>query len=214
MQRILVFAAHSDDQVLGVGGTLAKYALEGAEITVVVFSLGELTHPWLQRKYSAEMRVNESKEAGKRIGSKELMFFGLKEGKFKEDFEQKGIKAKAISVIEGKNPNKIFIHSPDDLHPDHRDAYTLMAAVLRDMKYDGDVYSFEIWNPVNWKKQDWPQLYIDITPTFKTKLKALGDFQSQKVALTVLMGGVLITAILSGIHHGCRFAERFYKVPL
>ena len=32
--RVLVFAPHNDDEVLGVGGTIAKYAQAGHEVTV------------------------------------------------------------------------------------------------------------------------------------------------------------------------------------
>lgn len=32
--KVLVFAPHNDDEVLGVGGTIAKYAREGYEVYV------------------------------------------------------------------------------------------------------------------------------------------------------------------------------------
>lgn len=42
VERILVIVAHSDDQMLGPGGTLVKYAKEGKEIHTVIFSYGAL----------------------------------------------------------------------------------------------------------------------------------------------------------------------------
>jgi len=214
MQSILVFCAHSDDQVLGAGATLAKYAKQGHDITVVVFSFGELTHPWLKKEYSASMRVQESKDAGKQLGLKEVSFLGLTEGKFKEEFESKKLKNKIIHLLLTKKPNKIFLHSPDDFHPDHRDVYKLITGILKEKKFAGDVYAYEVWNPVDVLKTNWPQMYVDVTDTFNIKLQALGKFKSQKVALTVLIVSVMIGAIVFGIRHDCRFAERFYKVPL
>ena len=36
--KILVFAPHADDEVLGCGGTIAKYAEEGAEVYVCIIT--------------------------------------------------------------------------------------------------------------------------------------------------------------------------------
>ncbi|MEK6967887.1 MAG: PIG-L deacetylase family protein [Nanoarchaeota archaeon] len=214
MQSIVVFCAHSDDQVLGAGATLAKYAKEGYEIHIVVFSFGELTHPWLKREHSATMRVEESKHAGKHLGFKEMIFLGLKEGKFKEEFESKNLKDKIVHLLITKKPEKIFLHAPDDFHPDHRDVFKIVTALLKERDFGADVYAYEVWNPLDLMKSDWPQMYVDVTDTFKVKLQALGKFKSQKVALTVLIASVLIGSVIFGIRHGCRFAERFYKVPL
>jgi N-acetylglucosamine malate deacetylase 1 len=212
MKSIVVFGAHSDDQVLGVGGTIAKYAAEGYDVTTVIFSLGELTHPWLQRKHTAEMRVGESERAGKVLGSKKLLFLGLNEGKFPVEFEDR--KVKILRLLKAKRPVKIFLHAPDDLHPDHRAVFDIVTNLVKEMRLETDLYSYDVWNLMNIKKQDWPKLYIDISDTFHQKMKALGEFQSQSVALTVLMGSTFLLAFFAGIHHNCRFAERFYKVPL
>ena len=39
--RILVFAPHNDDEVLGVGATIAKYAKNGHEVTVCEVTSGD-----------------------------------------------------------------------------------------------------------------------------------------------------------------------------
>ncbi|MFA4887817.1 MAG: PIG-L family deacetylase, partial [Candidatus Nanoarchaeia archaeon] len=39
-ETILVFAAHPDDEIIGVGGTIAKYAQEGKDVIVTIFSDG------------------------------------------------------------------------------------------------------------------------------------------------------------------------------
>ncbi|MEK6845367.1 MAG: PIG-L family deacetylase, partial [Nanoarchaeota archaeon] len=40
-ETVVVFGAHSDDFVIGAGGTIAKYQQEGKKILAVVFSYGE-----------------------------------------------------------------------------------------------------------------------------------------------------------------------------
>jgi len=39
-KKILVIAPHADDEVLGVGGTMARFAAEGAEVYVVIATQG------------------------------------------------------------------------------------------------------------------------------------------------------------------------------
>lgn len=211
-KKIIVFCAHSDDQAFGLGGTLPKYAKEGKEISVIVFSFGESTHPWLQRKYSASMRVKESQRAGRLLGAKETTFLGLKEGKFKEEFERKKLKGRIRNIIMEKLPYRIFIHSENDAHPDHKAVYEIIMNLIEEIHYPCEVYSFDIWNPVELGKQNKPMLYVDISDTFNLKIQALNLFKSQRLSLWSLLLGVYFQAFLNGLHNDCRFAERFYKV--
>src|SRR3989344_6395589 len=99
-ESILVLCAHSDDQILGLGGTLAKYSNEGKKITIIIFSYGEKSHPWLKKKVTVRMRVKESQEAGKVIGAEKTIFMGLEEGRFPDDIEAKGIHEKIKRLVE------------------------------------------------------------------------------------------------------------------
>jgi len=58
---ILFLCAHNDDQIVGAGGTIAKYAKEGRKIVTIIFSFGETSMPYLQEKISRRTRVLESK---------------------------------------------------------------------------------------------------------------------------------------------------------
>ena len=41
-RRLLLVHAHPDDESIGTGATMAKYAAEGAQVTLVTCTLGEL----------------------------------------------------------------------------------------------------------------------------------------------------------------------------
>jgi LmbE family N-acetylglucosaminyl deacetylase len=208
----MVLCAHSDDQILGPGGTLAKYANEGKDIVIIVFSFGEKTHPWLKKKHTIEMRVKESQEAAKVIGAKETMFFGLEEGKFAKQIEERDISEKTATLIKKYKPSKIFVHSMDDPHPDHRNVNKFVLGLCDEINYKGDVYVFDIWNPVNFKKGGHLKLVVDTTKTFKTKIKALKCFKSQWLARALLLWSVYFKALKNGFQNNCRYAEVFYKV--
>ena len=60
MSRVLVFAAHPDDEVLGMGGTIALHAERGDDVRIVVVTDGSST----QYPGDAETLARQAGEAG------------------------------------------------------------------------------------------------------------------------------------------------------
>ncbi len=209
---VIIFCAHSDDQIFGVGATIAKYAKEGKEIFTYIFSFGELSHPWLKRNVSIKMRVKESFEADKVVGGKGIRFFDLKEGKFVEGAKKIKLQATIQKIILEKKPSKIFTHSVDDPHPDHNDVHNMVLKALDRIDYKCDVFTFDIWNWIAVKDRDSPRLVVDAGQTFQLKIKALRKFKSQWAALFTLLPSVYIRAIYHGIKNKMTFAEVFRKI--
>jgi len=212
MKNILVICAHPDDEVFGAGGTIAKYAKEGYSVDVVVFSYGEQSHPWLKKYVVIETRVKESKEASKILGIRKTLFLGLREGKFEEDVNKKNVYEVISRIIKRSRPKKIFTHSIDDPHPDHKSVYSSVLKSLGKSGYECDVYSFDIWNPINIIKRKNPKFYVDISETFGKKIDALKCFKSQKISMISLLWGVYLRVVKHGLENRTRFAEVFYKV--
>lgn len=211
--NILVFCAHSDDQILGPGGTLAKYAEEGKNIYTVIFSYGEAGLPHYKKKNAVEIRVKEAKKANEIIGGKDVYFFGLKEGKFAEEVKKKDILKKIKRLLLDKRPEKIFTHSPEDAHPDHREVLKTVLDALDKSRLKCDVFCFDIWNLLTFRKSRYALMYVDITKTLNKKLKALKVFQSQKAAIFTLLWNVMLKSFINGLKlKNSRYAERFLKI--
>ena len=208
-ERVLVVCAHPDDEAFGPGGTIARYVKEGKHVSVVIFSFGEKSHLWLQEKYSAQMRKKEHQEAKKVLGYDKSYVLGVEEGRF--DAEKLRVKQDLMKIMRSERPNKIFTHNIYDPHPDHKMVYIILTDVCHDLDYRGEIFMFDVWNVLNLRRISKPMLYVDISDTFKTKLEALGCFRSQWSAMLVLLWSVYSSAIVHGISHGSRFAERFYK---
>ena len=209
---VLTFCAHNDDQLLGAGGTLAKYSREGKTFKTYVFSFGEGSHPWLKRKYTATMRVREAQKAEKILGGKDIYFFGIKERSFEDEVEKGNMEPHIISIIKKNNPSKIFTHSMDDPHPDHRAVHSIIMKIAEKMKYKGDVYTFNIWNPINIRKRSNPRMVVDISTTFKKKLEAFKAHKSQKLTFITLWWDIYRRDFINGLMHHCKYAEVFTKV--
>ncbi len=211
-ETVFVFCAHSDDQVIGPGATLAKYAREGRDIYTFIFSFGEKSHPWLKREAIIKMRVKEAKKADKIIGGKGVYFLNLSEGKFSSQIKEKDIINKLKHFVEKHNPSAIFTHTFDDPHPDHRAVHNATLELVDGMDKGISVYAFDVWNPLNIRKRHLPKLYVDVSRTFKIKIKALKAFESQTLSLWTLLWSLYLRAILHGIESHSKYAERFFKV--
>jgi LmbE family N-acetylglucosaminyl deacetylase len=209
---ILIICAHPDDEVLGAGGTIAKYSREGKRVIAVVMSYGEKSHWWLQKRYTVEMRVKESKAAGKMLGIAETVFLGLKDFELKEELSRKRNLALIGKLIMKHSPSKIFTHSPDDMiYSDHKAVWDAVEKVTKRISYAGDIYVFNVWAKDIRLSQN-PKLVVDVSYTFKLKLKALRCFRSQHKYIFQLYPALLWRAFRAGLENHCRFAETFNKV--
>ncbi|HYD02803.1 MAG TPA: PIG-L family deacetylase, partial [Alphaproteobacteria bacterium] len=187
---ILVICAHSDDQIFGPGGTVAKYAKEGKKVHTIIFSYGELGMPMHQKEYAIRTRVKESLDADKYLGGFGVTFLGLDEGKFAEKFREKNMYPKLKKLILQYNPSLIFTHSVDDPLPDHRALNKVVLETLDRMRYKCDVYMFDVWTLFNFKKRHYVRILVDRSDTFKMKTRALNIFPSQTLSLMSLTWSV------------------------
>ncbi|MBR9675745.1 PIG-L family deacetylase [Candidatus Woesearchaeota archaeon] len=211
-KNILVFCAHSDDQIFGAGATLARYASQGYKISTYIFSYGEISHPHLKTEVISKIREEEAIKADKVIGGSGVKFFGVRDVAFEEDITKKRVSKKIQRIIEKKKPSIIFTHSIDDAHPDHRETNKTVLDAADNTKTKTDVYVFDIWNPISIRYRNNPRIAIDARRTFNKKIEALRCFESQTVALIVLLWSVYLRAIVWGLRNKTLLAEVFYKV--
>ena len=209
-ETILVLAAHNDDQVIGAGGTLAKYVNEGKKFITVVFSYGEKSHPHLKPEIIIEERKKEADACDKILGGSGIIYLNLQEGKFHEEFKKKKIKTKIKNIIKKIKPSKIFTHAIDDPHPDHRAIYRLVEEIIEDIPCD--VYSFDIWNFLKLKHRDKPKLVVDISKTFNKKIDAIKVHKTQSVAIASQLLKIYLKDFTNGFNNNCKYAEVFVKL--
>lgn len=208
--NVLIFAAHPDDEVLGVGGTISKLKKEGAKIISVITSYGEMSHPWMKEKYTQDMRKKECLRVKEYLGVDQTIFLGLSEGKFTTELNESQI----LNIIRKEKIERIFTHSPSDPHPDHNACYNFMMNLVDKNNLKLEVLCFDIWNPLIVRKRHYPKVYYDITEYMEKKNNAVNMYESQKGAM-ILMGMkplMWIRAFLNGLKIQVRFAEGFLKV--
>jgi len=84
--------------------------------------------------------------------------------------------------------------------------------VVKLVKFKGDVYSFNVWNPLNVRRRNEPKLIVNISKTFGKKIKSFLVHKSQMGSIISLLWSVYFQAIVNGRKKNCRYAEVFFKI--
>ena len=208
-ETILICCAHDDDAAIGMGGTLIKYLQQRKEVIYVIFSAGQQSHPHLKEKVMANIREKEAKAMMAELGIKKTYFFGLTDSRVKEEIAKRRVRPKIQKVLKQYRPAKIFTLSPQDPHPDHRAVSQAVLEVVEEERMAVPVYAFEVWNLL---PENQPVFYEDVTDTFQGKLHLFRHFKSQWLSVYLQLIPVYVRARLYGRKHGCKYAEKFYKI--
>ncbi len=209
-ESIIVCSAHNDDFVIGAGGTIARYVQDGKKVTAIVFSYGEKSHPWLKAHVVQKMRIKEAENAAKLLGCK-IIIFNLKENKFLEEIDQNNNREKLLQLFQKIKPSKVFTHSREDPHPDHKAVNQITQQICSQFSNHPELYVYPVWNALSLKTQ-YPALYVNIKDQFWFKLRALRTFESQKIHILYPVFLLMFRAFREGIRAHTIFAEKFFRI--
>ena len=114
--NILCVGAHPGDPEFGCGGTMAKYAEAGNNVTFLYLTRGEAYNADQSFAKSAELRTKEAETSCKILNANAL-FAGQVDG----NTELNKIKNEEMTkLILSQKPDIVFTHWPVDSHPDHQ----------------------------------------------------------------------------------------------
>jgi LmbE family N-acetylglucosaminyl deacetylase len=179
--RILVLAAHPDDEVLGAGGTMALNAGKAEAIRIWVATDGGRQQGAEPGEEYGEGRREESRRAAGMLGLEPPVFGSLPDRELSVRFEE--LDAQVGALIESFRPDLILCPSPVEIHPDHRALAEVVygkLAASRPTDSDHDRFRFlrvafyEITHPLL------PNALVDIAGVAKRKEEALRCYASQQ----------------------------------
>ena len=125
--RVLVFAAHPDDEVLGCGGLLALCAENGTQVRVFIATDGAAGFVGDQRRQRAQLRAEESRRAGKELHVSDFVFADFPDGQLGQEW---GLTERLLHEIEAFKPDWLIAPSPFELHADHLALASATSAAL------------------------------------------------------------------------------------
>ncbi|MCB0101311.1 MAG: PIG-L family deacetylase [Anaerolineales bacterium] len=123
--KLLAVFAHPDDEAMGMGGTLVKYAAEGVETHLICASRGEMgwfgaeeQNPGWERL--GQIREEELRNAIKEMGMTSLSFLDYLDGQVDQADHTEAIE-KIVTHIRRIKPQVVvtFPHDGNYGHPDH-----------------------------------------------------------------------------------------------
>ena len=175
-QRVLCFAPHPDDEVVGVGGSLHLHGLAGDPVQVILATDGTAGDP--QGKYPpgeyGELRRGESRRAAALLGLGEPEFWGLGDGCEVSAEDRVQVTDMIAGQIRGFEPDLVYLPWAADSHPDHLVLHQIVLEGLRVVDFRGLALGYEIWAPL-----PAPHWVVDITDVVDKKRDALACFETQ-----------------------------------
>ncbi len=173
---ILFFGAHADDVELCAGGTVAKFVKDGLKVGIIDLTRGEMG-----TRGTPQMRKREAAAAARALGAsfRESLDFG--DGNLQIGREQE---LQVIEILRTRRPKFIFAPYPDDRHPDHTRTGRIITdawfyAGLKALKSDLPAYRPQGYAYYLQNYMFPPSFVVDVTKTWKTKMKAVLQFKSQ-----------------------------------
>jgi LmbE family N-acetylglucosaminyl deacetylase len=187
--RVLVIAAHPDDEVLGCGGTILRHSKEGEEVYITILGEG-ITSRYRQRELADKslthaLRAN-CKKVAKCLGIKDLIFYSLPDNRFDSVPLLDVIKI-VEEVVERFQPNIIYTHHGGDLNIDHAIVHRAVLTAVRPTVSPTvrDIFLFEVASSTEWAFQQFtpvfrPNVFVDISRNVVGKITAMALYESEE----------------------------------
>jgi len=212
--KILIVAAHPDDEILGCGGTILKLK-EKNDINVIFMTNGVSARG--KNKISEKRRKNACLKLFKYLNISKPEFFN-----FPDNQLDRTPLLKIIKKIERKinlyKPDTIFTHYSNCLNIDHRKTFEAVNTACRPINKISvkKILSFEIPSSTDWAlfhgKNFQPNYYIDISKFLNEKINLIKFYKDElrNYPHSRSVKSIKSLASYRGVSSGVKYAEGFY----
>lgn len=188
MKKVLVIAAHPDDEVLGVGGTVAKLSAEGVDCHLLIVTDGSSSQ---YRDSDHLHEIIETKKLETKCCSDLLGFKSIHYGELPDMKLDKTphivINQVIEKVIEEVQPDTVFTHFWGDVNRDHQEVYKstlvavrpVMGQVVREL-FCYRVPSSTEWTPNKADTMFMPNYFVNIEKFAEQKYKAFACYVTEQ----------------------------------
>jgi LmbE family N-acetylglucosaminyl deacetylase len=143
-ERVVVVAAHADDEAMGCVGTLIRHRRSGDSVRVILVTDGRLSRALGFDAPSISLRrEEEAKRAAGRMGA-QCDWLGLREGEWSDEEGRAAIRRS----IEEANPTIIYAPSHIDDQPEHRRIAQLLSTLLLETKLRPEIRMYAVQVPL------------------------------------------------------------------
>ncbi len=207
-KKILVIAPHADDEVLGCGGYLLHQAKLGAEIWIVIGTVGGL-----DKRQKFDVRHRELVAVLRNLNAKGFYIYKDKDAML-DTISSYELTKKIDAYIDSFRPDEIFINYRSR-HQDHIKMYDCAMASIR--LREGYMPKFVALYEYPFVSDGLDivrggKVYHDITDVIDTKTRLFGLYESQvrRPPSPLNSNGIKTLAAIRGLECGMKYAEMFY----
>ena len=216
-KKIVVIAPHPDDEVLGLGATISRFAAMNIEVSILINS-GHL--PPLYDQKSFDITKIEAEKAFKTMNVSNWEFLEIPATTVHQ-VPVAELNSKINNFLKLHNPDWVFIPFPDR-HIDHRTIFDSSVVSCRptNKNFPKVVLAYETLSETHWNVPGIeptfvPDLFIDTSNYMKQKEKALNSYQSQIDGnQSRSVEACMALAKFRGSQNGCDYAEAFKVVRI
>jgi LmbE family N-acetylglucosaminyl deacetylase len=222
---VMVVAAHPDDADFLAGGTVARLAQEGHEVTYVVVTNGSKGsgHRSLTPEQLVCIRHEEQRRAAEVLGVRRVEFLDYEDGEVEDTRDLRRAITRQIrfwrpDLIITLNPHRTYGNFPG-WHRDHRTTGRVVMDCVYPLARDHLAFPEQLAEAephkvrevylIQWEQ---PRLVIDITETIDRKLEAIRCHVSQISDFNDFETRIRNRAETTGKESGYRYAEGFDSI--
>ena len=186
MPGCLVIAAHPDDEVLGCGGTIARYADAGVPVQVAfladgVGARGDSTPD----REALQARRAAAQKACTLLGAAVPVFDDFPDNRM-DTVPRLEITRRVEALIAAHAPTTVLTHHAGDVNIDHRRVHEAVVTACRPQPGHPvqtllffEVASSTEWQPPGSAPAFQPNWFVDITVTLERKREALAAYKEE-----------------------------------
>ncbi|MFD2206857.1 PIG-L deacetylase family protein [Kiloniella antarctica] len=217
INRILVVAAHPDDEILGCGGTLARHVKGGDTVDIVFLSDGVTSRDRENSVDEIERRKCSAFKAAEIIGARKPVFGDFKD-QMLDSYSLIEIVKFIETILKQVGPNIIYTHDFSDLNVDHLITHRAVMTACRPLPENQikSIYAFECVSSTEWSVEVGggtfvPNYFVDISSTINMKMAALRayEFEMRPSPHSRSFENVQSLATFRGHSVGVLYAEAF-----
>jgi N-acetylglucosamine malate deacetylase 1 len=187
--KILIIAAHPDDETLGCGGSIAKWAKSGHEVHVLIMAEGATSRDkYRDREHRIEdlsILAQSANKAADILSVKSVELLNYPDNRM-DSVDLIDVVKTIEERIEKLQPAMVVTHHVGDLNIDHQITHQAVITACRPLPGQTvkRILSFEVSSATEWQSPDYgrpfvPNWFEDISETLELKIKALNAYKTE-----------------------------------
>jgi len=220
---ILIIVAHPDDEVLGCGGSIAKWSMQN-NVHVLIVSEGATSREDVRdvcnKQRELSLLSQSAANAAKILGATSVKLLGFPDNRM-DSLDLLDVVKPIEKIINSLQPITVVTHHSGDLNIDHRIVHKAVITACRPQFGCSvkRILTFETpssteWQPSGSGAQFHPNWFEDISATMDKKISALKEYKSEMRDWphSRSLKAVECLAKWRGASVGCKMAESFLLI--